>query len=50
MAFKLLQETEKKWRKIKDFEKIQNLLLGRVYKDGKMTDVKHNQHTEGDVA
>ncbi len=50
MAFKLLREAEKKWRKIKGFEEIQNLLLGKVYKDGKMIDVKHNQCTEGDVA
>jgi len=34
MAFKLLTEAEKKWRKIKGFKKIEKLLGGGVYKDG----------------
>lgn len=34
MAFKLLQECEKKWRKIRGFEDIENILNGVVYKDG----------------
>lgn len=35
MAFKLLQECQKKWRKIRgDKQDLQNLLLGLEYKDG----------------
>ena len=34
LAFKLLQEAEKKWRRIRGHEEIQNLLDGVDYKDG----------------
>jgi len=34
MAFKLLKECEKKWRKIHGHEEIKNLFEGVVYKDG----------------
>lgn len=34
MAFKLLKQCEKSWRKIKGFEEITNLLKGVKYKDG----------------
>lgn len=34
LAFKLLQEAEKKWRKIRGCEEIKNLLLGIEYRDG----------------
>lgn len=34
MAFKLLQECEKKWRKIRGHEEIENILAGVEYKDG----------------
>jgi len=36
MAFKLLQECERKWRKIRGKEEIENILAGVVYKDGIM--------------
>ncbi len=36
MAFKLLQECEKKWRKIRGFEEIENLLSGVEYRNGVM--------------
>ena len=50
MAFKLLKEAEKKWRKIKGFEKIKNLLTGRLYKDGKLIEIKHIQQVGGRVS
>ncbi len=34
MAFKLLQECEKKWRKIKGWQHIENIISGVEYKDG----------------
>jgi transposase-like protein len=36
MAFKLLRECEKKWRKIRGYQKIESLLNGVEYKDGGM--------------
>ena len=36
MAFKLLMECQKKWRKIRGAEEIENLLAGVEYKDGVM--------------
>lgn len=36
MAFKLLQECEKKWRKIRGWEEIENLLAGVEYRNGVM--------------
>ena len=35
MAFKLMKEAEKKWRRIKGYEEIPRLLQGSIYKDGK---------------
>lgn len=47
MAFKLLQECEKRWRKIRGCEEIENLLNGVEYKDGIMIDTqKTNQEAE----
>lgn len=40
MAFKLLQECEKKWRKIRGLSDIENILAGVVYKDGVMVTSK----------
>jgi transposase-like protein len=40
MAFKLLLECEKKWRKIRGAEEIQNLLAGIEYKNGVMLHVQ----------
>ena len=40
MAFKLMKEAEKKWRKIRGHEEIENLLSGGVYKDGRLLEVK----------
>ncbi len=34
MAFKLLQECERKWRRIRGWEEIENLLAGVEYRDG----------------
>ena len=34
MAFKLLQECEKRWRRIRGWEEIENLLSGVEYRDG----------------
>ena len=36
MAFKLLKECEKKWRKIRGWQEIENLLAGVEYMDGVM--------------
>lgn len=36
MAFKLLDECQKKWRKLRGYEEIKNLLKGLEYKDGFM--------------
>lgn len=40
MAFKLLKECEKKWRKIRGLDDIENILAGVVYKDGIMVTSK----------
>jgi transposase-like protein len=44
MAFKLLQECQKKWRKLRGHAEIQNLLKGLAYKDGIM--IPSEQHHE----
>ena len=44
MAFKLLDECQKKWRKLRGYEEIKNLLNGLEYKDGIM--IPQNQHHE----
>ena len=36
MAFKLMMEAEKKWRRIRGSEQIKNLLQGGIYKDGEL--------------
>jgi len=43
MAFKLLKESEKKWKKIKGYEHIKNILDGVVYKDGGIEEAKSDQ-------
>jgi putative transposase len=44
LAFKLLKEAEKKWRKIRGHEEIQNLIDGVVYKDGVVVDTSSTDH------
>jgi hypothetical protein len=34
MAFKLLEDAEKTWRKIRGYEEIEKILNGVAYKDG----------------
>ena len=48
MAFKLLQECEKKWRKIRGWKKIPDVLNGVEFKDGVM--VRSQQQTKEVVA
>ena len=36
MAFKLMMEAEKRWKKIRGYEKISILLDGGIYKDGEL--------------
>ncbi len=43
MAFKLLDECQKKWRKLRGYEEIKNLLNGLEYKDGIMIPQKQHQ-------
>lgn len=40
MAFKLLLEAEKRWRKIRGFQEIENLIQGSIYKDGEIIEGK----------
>lgn len=49
LAFKLLQEAEKKWRKIRGQEELQNLIKGVEYKDGVMvaTDLADHEAAAG---
>ena len=42
MAFKLMMEAEKKWRKIKGAEHIKPLLSGALYKDGELMQTAEN--------
>ncbi len=44
MAFKLLNECQKKWRKLRGNEEFKKLLKGVEYKDGLM--IPHGQHQE----
>lgn len=44
LAFKLLQEAERKWRKIRGAEEIKNLLLGIEYRDGIMVATEPADH------
>lgn len=43
MAFKLMMEAEKKWRKIRKPEEVKKLLSGAVYKDGIMIESGKDQ-------
>ena len=44
MAFKLLQECQKRWRKLRgDQKEIQNLLMGLEYRDGVVVPQKSSQ-------
>jgi transposase-like protein len=45
MAFKLLQEAEKRWNKINGVKQIENILQGIAYKDGVMVPTKSSQET-----
>jgi transposase-like protein len=46
MAFKLLQECQKKWRRIRgDRQELQNLLMGLEYKDGIVIATQSHQET-----
>ena len=40
MAFKLLLEAEKRWRKLQGYKKIPGLLKGELYKDGQLVDIE----------
>jgi putative transposase len=40
MAFKLLMEAEKRWRKLRGYKEIENLIQGSIYKDGGIIEVK----------
>jgi transposase-like protein len=44
MAFKLLHECQKKWRKLRGYDEIKNLLKGLEYKDGVM--IPREKHHE----
>jgi transposase-like protein len=44
MAFKLLKECEKKWKSIKGYKEITNLLNGLEYKDGVLVEEKSLGH------
>jgi transposase-like protein len=48
MTFKLLEDAQRNWRKIRGYEEIKNILNGIAYKDGVM--VAHPQHQEVFVA
>jgi transposase-like protein len=43
MAFKLLEDASKTWRRIRGYEEIENLLKGIEYKNGVMVAKAHNQ-------
>lgn len=42
MAFKLLSECQKKWRKLRGYEEFKNLLNGLEYKDGVMVGLENH--------
>ena len=44
MAFKLMQEAEKRWRRIRGYKEIENVLSGIAYSDGSV--VTPNSHRE----
>lgn len=43
MAFKLMQECEKKWRPIRGYREIEKLLSGALYKDGVLVESSANR-------
>ena len=43
MTFKLLEDAQKRWKKIRGYEEIENLLKGVVYKDGIMVATAQDQ-------
>jgi len=43
MAFKLMQESEKKWRSIRGHQEIDKLLSAALYKDGVLEESSANQ-------
>ena len=43
MAFKLMQECEKKWKSIRGYQDIDKLLSGALYKDGVLVESSSNQ-------
>ena len=43
MAFKLMKEAEKKWRKIRGYRELENLLNGVLYKDGELVESSGHQ-------
>ena len=44
LAFQLLKESEKRWRKIRGWEEIDNLLKGVAYRDGVVVDALSADH------
>ena len=40
MAFKLMLEAEKRWRKLKGYRELENLSKGMLYKDGELVDIE----------
>lgn len=44
LVFQLLKEAEKKWRKIRGHEELQNLVKGVEYKDGVVVDTSSTDH------
>jgi transposase-like protein len=47
MAFKLMQEAEKRWRRIKGYESIKNVLKGVAYVDGAVISTGPHQEAAG---
>ena len=43
MAFKLLQDAERTWNRVRGFEEVKNVLNGFAYKDGVMIHVAKHQ-------
>jgi len=46
MTFKLLEDAQKRWRKIRGYEEIKNLLKGVAYKDGVMVATAQSQEAD----
>jgi hypothetical protein len=43
LTFKLVQEAEKSWRRIRGYERIAELMAGGVFKDGEPVREKENE-------